>query len=64
MSKFGFEIILTDESSNFTIEPPHSFKILCDIALEKFNLSKADIFCAWPRRKIIYIRFVLLKIPK
>lgn len=45
MNNFGFEIVLyLSDFNTLTIAPPSSFALLRDIALEKFNITKAE-FC-------------------
>ena len=43
MNSFGFEIILfLNDFNNLTLTPPSSFALLRDIALEKFDITKAE----------------------
>eukprot|EP00340_Litonotus_pictus_P006889 CAMPEP_0170514728 /NCGR_PEP_ID=MMETSP0209-20121228/1301_1 /TAXON_ID=665100 ORGANISM="Litonotus pictus, Strain P1" /NCGR_SAMPLE_ID=MMETSP0209 /ASSEMBLY_ACC=CAM_ASM_000301 /LENGTH=214 /DNA_ID=CAMNT_0010798933 /DNA_START=8 /DNA_END=655 /DNA_ORIENTATION=+ len=45
MSNFGFEIILTlNDFNTFTIQPPYSLIGLREIANEKFNTPKAELY--------------------
>lgn len=45
MSNFGFEIVLCQNDFNtLVIQPPHSFSLLVEIAQEKFNIPKVDLF--------------------